>query len=109
MIIMENNHTFNKVNNTQKLQIFELNVLSNKSIKDFHKALKGQRIDIFINNAGAYGPKNLKIGNICEDEWAKVLKVNSISPMILTQLLIQNMQHSHLKKLINIRAACIYF
>ena len=90
-----------KVNN-EKLQIFELDVSSQESMESLPEKLEGQAIDIFINNAGIYGPRDSVFGNVSADEWAKVFQINAKAPMILTQLLIENLHDGFEKKLIYI-------
>ena len=85
-----------------KLHIFELDVSSHKSMKDLTLQLAGHAIDIFINNAGVYGPRDSTFGKVSANEWAKVLQVNAEAPMILTQLLIDNLRDGTDKKLIYI-------
>ena len=90
-----------KVNN-EKLQIFELDVSSQESMESLPEKLEGQAIDIFINNAGIYGPRDSVFGNVSADEWSKVFQINAKAPMILTQLLIENLHDGFEKKLIYI-------
>ena len=90
-----------KVNN-EKLQIFELDVSSQESMESLPEKLEGQAIDIFINNAGVYGPRDSEFGYVSTGEWAKVFQINAKAPMILTQLLIENLHDGFEKKLIYI-------
>ena len=89
-------------NDTRKLHIFELDVSSQKSMEDLTLQLAGHAIDIFINNAGVYGPRASTFGKVSANEWAKVLQVNAKAPMILTQLLIDNLRDGSDKKLLYI-------
>ena len=89
-------------NDTRKLHIFELDVSSQKSMEDLTLQLAGHAIDIFINNAGVYGPRDSTFGKVSANEWAKVLQVNVKAPMILTQLLIDNLRDGSDKKLLYI-------
>ena len=89
-------------NDTRKLHIFELDVSSQKSMEDLTLQLTGHAIDIFINNAGVYGPRDSTFGKVSANEWAKVLQVNAEAPMILTQLLIDNLRDGSDKKLLYI-------
>ena len=89
-------------NDTRKLHIFELDVSSQKSMEDLTLQLAGHAIDIFINNAGVYGPRDSVFGKVSANEWAKVLQVNAEAPMILTQLLIDNLRDGSDKKLLYI-------
>ena len=89
-------------NDTRKLHIFELDGSSQKSMEDLTLQLAGHAIDIFINNAGVYGPRDSTFGKVSANEWAKVLQVNAKAPMILTQLLIDNLRDGSDKKLLYI-------
>ncbi|WP_112478884.1 SDR family oxidoreductase [Vibrio variabilis] len=54
-------------------------------------------IDIFINNAGYYGPKGYGFGNTDVDEWRKVFEINSIAPLKLTEMLYPKLINSSVK------------
>ena len=69
------------------LQLLQLDVASTDSMREFVQELDGTAVDVFINNAGVYGPANLKFGEIDGQVWASVLQVNSIAPLILSQML----------------------
>ena len=57
-------------------------------------------IDILINNAGIYGPKGLAFGEYKPDDWAEVLKVNTIAPMMVVQTLADKVAASQEKKIV---------
>lgn len=84
----------------ESLQILPLDVASVDSMQAFLSQLGDTPIDIFINNAGVYGPKSAEFGDIDPEVWAWVLKVNSVSPLILTQLLQPNLARGKDKKLL---------
>lgn len=83
----------------ENLQLFELDVSSQESMDKFAAQLRGQAIDIFINNAGVYGPRDSGFGNVDTRQWSEVMQVNAMAPLILTQLLINNLRQSDTKKL----------
>lgn len=74
------------------LQLMQLDVASTDSMREFVQKLDGTAVDVFINNAGVYGPANLKFGEIDGQVWASVLQVNSIAPLILSQMLMPNLR-----------------
>jgi len=84
------------------LQTLTLDVSSDKSLKNFPNQLNGITIDIFINNAGVFGPRNSVFNNVDEKTWISTLRVNTIAPLLLTQLIIENLRKSSVKKLIYI-------
>jgi len=85
-----------------RLESLALDVSSEGSLVDFRNQLGNRPIDIFINNAGVYGPRNSTFDNVDEKNWVPVLQVNAIAPLILTQLIIENLRQSSVKKLVYI-------
>ncbi|MBM88700.1 MAG: short-chain dehydrogenase [Gammaproteobacteria bacterium] len=83
-----------------KLNLFTLDVSSKESLSTFPSKLNEMPIDLFINNAGVYGPRDSVFGNVDEDNWLSVLRINSIAPLLLTQLIIENLRKGEVKKLI---------
>ena len=82
------------------LQLLQLDVASTDSMREFVQKLDGTAVDVFINNAGVYGPANLKFGEIDGQVWASVLQVNSIAPLILSQMLMPNLRAGKDKKML---------
>ena len=74
------------------LKLLHLDVSSNKSLNSFAENLGDSTIDIFINNAGVYGPRNSSFENVNEENWIPAIKVNAIAPLLLTQLIIKNIR-----------------
>ena len=84
------------------LKLLHLDVSSKKSLNSFAENLGDSPIDIFINNAGVYGPRNSSFENVDEENWIPAIKVNAIAPLLLTQLIIKNIRAGTDKKLIYI-------
>ena len=89
-------------NERSNLKLHQLDVSSNKSLNSFAENLGDSPIDIFINNAGVYGPRNSSFGNVDEENWIHAIKINAIAPILLTQLIIKNIRLGADKKLIYI-------
>jgi NAD(P)-dependent dehydrogenase (short-subunit alcohol dehydrogenase family) len=87
-------------NDHDKLEVRQLDVSSAESILEFVQQLVDTPIDIFINNAGVYGPRNVKFGEVDGQLWASVLQVNSIAPLMLSQLLMPNLRQGKDKKMV---------
>ena len=64
--------------------------------------LNDEPIDVFINNAGIYGPRDANFGRVEGPAMAEVLYTNAVAPMLLTQLLIENVRKASGKKLVYI-------
>ena len=63
-------------NERSNLKLLQLDVSSNKSLNSFAENLGDSPIDIFINNAGVYGPRNSSFGNVDEENWIPAIKIN---------------------------------
>ena len=85
-----------------RLRLYSLDVNSEQSMLDFANEIKDEAIDIFINNAGVYGPRDASFGNVSAADWNKVLHVNSVAPMLLTQHIIGSLKQGGEKKLVYI-------
>ncbi|HJO11982.1 MAG: short-chain dehydrogenase [Gammaproteobacteria bacterium] len=84
------------------LHLLELDLSQPESLHNFANQLKGAAIDVFINNAGVYGPKNVEFGTVNRRVWAQVFQVNTIAPLLLTQALEDNFKRGNDKKLVYI-------
>ena len=88
--------------NLDNLKVHSLDVSSDQSLKDFSSKLGETPVDIFINNAGVYGPRDSSFNNVDEKNWIPVFQTNAIAPLLLTQLIIDNLRNGSQKKLIYI-------
>ena len=81
----------NRLQENGHLMVLPVDVSNPVSRKNFCKMIGDQPVHLFINNAGVYGPKTALLGNIDEDEWLRVLSVNTIAPLKMVELLHQNL------------------
>ena len=86
--------------NNGNLNLKNLDVSDEQSMAAFATELKDTPIDVFINNAGVYGPRDANFGNVGSSEWEQVIRVNAIAPMLLTQLIIGSLRQGTDKKLV---------
>lgn len=84
----------------EKLSILPLELNDEGSLERFVKELDGKTIDIFINNAGIYGQRDARIGNIDTASWHEAFHVNTIAPMLLTERLLPQLREGKDRKLI---------
>jgi NAD(P)-dependent dehydrogenase (short-subunit alcohol dehydrogenase family) len=84
----------------EKLSVLTLDVASTESMQAFVKQLGDVAIDVFINNAGVYGPSSVRFGEVDADIWASVLKVNAIAPIMLSQMIMPNLRAGKDKKML---------
>lgn len=67
------------------LKVYGLDVTNQQEITALANSLKGQVIDLLINNAGYYGPKGVSFGNTNIAEWEKVMAVNCFAPQKIAE------------------------
>ena len=56
------------------LQVLQLDVARPESFAGFAASLEDQPVDVFINNAGVYGPRSAGFGEVTEQEWLPVFR-----------------------------------
>ena len=98
-----------------RISIYQMELLDEKSIESFSSKIKDIPIDIFINNAGlTFGySRNAKLSNsgislnklntfgyIKSENWLPIFKANCIAPLLLTQLLYRNFLLGKQKKIV---------
>ncbi|WP_265587549.1 SDR family oxidoreductase [Sphingomicrobium arenosum] len=72
-----------------------LDVLDANEVDRFMGELGDQVVDVFINNAGIYGPREPE-----RDGWLELMEVNVIAPTLLAQRLRPNVAKSEQKKMV---------
>jgi NAD(P)-dependent dehydrogenase (short-subunit alcohol dehydrogenase family) len=86
----------------QKLQIFPLDVTDRDSVQAAASELDGQAIDLLLNNAGIGGPRGQTIGNIDYAAWAKVLEVNTMGPLRVSEAFVDHVARSERKLIVTL-------
>lgn len=82
--------------------VLPLDVTDSASVQALAEALKGQPIDLLINNAGVSGHDAPSFAETDIDELAFTFDVNSLGPMRVTQALLDNVAGSSEKRVIHI-------
>ena len=85
-----------------KLKVMALDVTNPSSTKAAAAELDDQAIDLLINNAGVMGARGQSIGNIDYDAWAKVLDANTMGPMRVAEVFVDNVARSERKLIVTI-------
>jgi NAD(P)-dependent dehydrogenase (short-subunit alcohol dehydrogenase family) len=75
----------------------ELEMTNREQIAGFARKLKGQPIDLLFCNAGTYGPRGMRLGNLDYGAWEEVLRVNLLGPAALIEALVENVAASERK------------
>jgi NAD(P)-dependent dehydrogenase (short-subunit alcohol dehydrogenase family) len=85
-----------------KLRIMALDVTDSASVKAAAAELDGQAIDLLLNNAGVGGARDQTIGNIDYKAWAKVLDVNTMGPMRVSEAFVDHVARSERKLIVTL-------
>lgn len=85
-----------------KVRILALDVTDLASVKAAAAELDGQAIDLLLNNAGVMGARGQTIGTIDYEAWAKVLDVNTMGPMRVSEAFVDNMARSERKLIVTL-------
>jgi NAD(P)-dependent dehydrogenase (short-subunit alcohol dehydrogenase family) len=85
-----------------KLRILALDVTDPASVKAAAAELDGRAIDLLLNNAGVGGARGQTIGNIDYQAWAKVLDINTMGPMRVSEAFVDHMARSERKLIVTL-------
>ena len=84
---------------SDRFDILELDLSSDGSIDNFVTLIGSRPIDIFVNNAGIMGPRNLQLNQVSSSPWLEVFRVNTIAPILITQGILNNILSGFDKKM----------
>ncbi|EGR1585343.1 SDR family oxidoreductase [Vibrio parahaemolyticus] len=82
------------------IRIHTLDVSNEFHILALTEKFADTAIDVLIHNAGVSGDECESLGNMGQNEWINVLKVNTIAPMLITQALLNSILASEDKTII---------
>ena len=85
-----------------QVDIHALDVTDRVAIGDLARTLESQPVDLLLNNAGVYGPRDLDFGEIDFDGWAHVLRVNTLAPLAVSECFVDHVAASGLKLIVAI-------
>ena len=74
------------------VETLDLDVSDAASVAALVRRLGGRPIDLLINNAGIYGPDSDQLGRFDYGAWERVLAVNSLGPLRVTEALLPNLR-----------------
>ncbi len=85
-----------------RISVVALDVTDLASARAAAQALAGTPIDVLINNAGVGSPRNQKLGSLDYAAWARVLDVNTLGPMRVTEAFLEHLAAGGEKKVVTI-------
>jgi NAD(P)-dependent dehydrogenase (short-subunit alcohol dehydrogenase family) len=86
-----------------QLTPLELDVTSDESVAAAKRALAGRPLDVLVNNAGIYGPRDRQSAfDIDFDAWREVFEVNVYAPLRVAQAFLPNLEAGSGRKIATI-------
>ena len=85
----------------ERLRILAMDVTDARSVKAAAE-LAGEPIDLLLNNAGVGGARNQTIGSIDYEAWAKVLDVNTMGPLRVSEAFVDHVARSERKLIVTL-------
>ena len=89
----------NELNAIGDIDIHSLDVTDDKSVANLADKLRGENIDILINNAGVIGQRD-GFGRLNYDIWAETMDTNVFGPMRVAEAFRDNVMNSKKKQMI---------
>ncbi len=84
------------------MQILALDVTDFASVEAAAAELEGQAVDLLLNNAGVGGARGQTIGNVDYEAWAKVLDVNTMGPLRVSEAFVGHVARSERKLIVTL-------
>ena len=85
-----------------RVRVLEIDVTDAASLRAAAVGLKGEAIDLLLNNAGVGGPSGQRIGGLDYAAWTHVFDVNTLGPMRVVEAFLENVAKSRLKQVVTI-------
>ena len=82
------------------IKVLALDVGDFNQIDRLAQQLKGQKIDLLINNAGVYPHGSW--GQINYEDWAQAFKINAMAPLKMAEAFVEHVATSQLKKIVTL-------
>lgn len=81
---------------------YPLDVADPASIAGLAATLAGRPLDLLVNNAGIYGPRETRLGSIDYGAFRAVLETNTLGPVRVTEALLPNLRAGARKTVVTV-------
>lgn len=85
-----------------RIEALAIDVTDTASVRAAAAKLMGVPIDLLLNNAGVSSPRGQKIGSLDYAAWQRVLDVNTLGPMRVTEAFLDHVAQGGQKKVVTI-------
>ncbi len=79
-----------------------LDVADPASVAILGERLVGVPIDLLINNAGIYGPRDVALGGFDFDAWREVFEVNTLAPMRVAEAFMEHLRAGQGRRIVTV-------
>lgn len=84
----------------ETVSAYRMDVDDHGSIESLANELLREPIDLLINNAGIYGGSGQRFGRVDYDNWARVLRTNTMGPLKVSECFAENVAKSETKLIV---------
>ncbi len=85
-----------------RIEVHGIDVADTAGVRAAAAKLADVPVDLLINNAGVGSPKGQKLGSLDYAAWARVLDVNTLGPMRVTEAFLPNLERGSGKTVVTI-------
>jgi NAD(P)-dependent dehydrogenase (short-subunit alcohol dehydrogenase family) len=85
-----------------KLEIAQLDVADAASVAALGKMLKGQAVDVLMNNAGVMGGEHQSLKDMDYSAWLRTFEINTLAPFRLAATLLPNLKLSKCARIVTV-------
>src|SRR5215831_3886544 len=91
-----------KLARTHAVTVLPMDVTDMSSIKHAAAGINNESIDVLLNSAGITGKPGQRTGNIDYESWERVLNVNTMGPLRVTEAFVEHVARSERKLVVTI-------
>jgi NAD(P)-dependent dehydrogenase (short-subunit alcohol dehydrogenase family) len=85
-----------------RISVLPLDVTDAASVRTAAEKLRGEPIDLLLNNAGVGSPPAQKIGSLDYAAWSQVLDANVLGPARMIEAFVENVAKGHDKRIVTV-------
>lgn len=82
------------------VSIHRLDIGDREEIGALADELAGEAIDVLLNNAGVYGPRNPRLDTMDYESWAETLRINTLSPFAVIAAFVDHVGRGDHRKIV---------
>lgn len=85
-----------------KLDVVQLDVASAADVAALGEHLKGEAVEVLINNAGVYGGERQGLSDMDYAEWLRTLEINTLAPLRIAATLLPNLKRGKRPRIVTV-------